>query len=163
MSSVFFHFYYDDGSIRPFDPEATSDNNGRFEVPEVLTDGVIDLFELSSADLKEAGLNDDAFWPIFIADYQELVEDNGTGINGLGIEQNIYCDSATIPVEPAQLKSWAQKWLQTLQGMNEKEQRTVLVANWVSADEIMNSLSDFIRQAECAKAHHIAIMLYIAW
>lgn len=107
MSSIFFQFYYDDGSIRPFDADAASEANlSGLDVPPVVSDGLFDIFELSPDDLKEAGLAEAVFSPAFILQYREIAKADGDPIEGVRVEPNIYFDNATIPTEPSQLKAW---------------------------------------------------------
>ena len=159
MSSIFFTFHYDDGSNRPFDLDlAMEADTSQYQIPEVTADGLIDIFEMSADDLKEIVLTDAAYLPSFIIDFDENAEDKG-----LGEEENRYGEAMTILVEPSELKAWAEKWLQTLQGRVGEELEEVLPYNAMYAEEIKGSLTQIAKQAECAKAHQVGIMLFVAW
>ncbi|RYX82406.1 hypothetical protein EON83_19530 [bacterium] len=164
MSSVYFQFYYDDGSIRPFDADvASSTNPVQLEAPAVMTYGLFDIFELTPEELGDAGLVGPAFLPAFIVQYAEIAEADGEPLEGLGIEPNIYWDSATIPVEPSQLKVWAHGWLESLQRMNDSQRKEVLPFHWKTIDEVFKSLGELMNQAECARNNNVGMMLFIAW
>ena len=158
MSSIFFQFYYDDGSMRPFDPDAAMElDTTRYEAPEVTCDGLIDFFLMTPFDLSELGLSDPALYPPFIKNFDEDAPDEG-----LGIEDNIWYENMTLSVEPADLKAWAQKWPPALELMGAKKRREALV-NWKYVDEIVHNMQQLERQADCAMSHNIKIMLFVAW
>jgi hypothetical protein len=164
MSSIFFQFYYDDGSNRPFDVEIACDADySRLEVPPVIVDGIVDIFEISPEELQELGLMEDSFLPPFITYYQEIAQADGEPLDGVGAESNSYYDSVTLPAEPSALKLWAEAWLQTLQRMDDAERKEALSVNWKSVEEILKSLNDLIKQSDCAINNHLGIMLSIAW
>ena len=164
MGSVFFTFYYDDGSNRPFDPpEITPDTaldsgQSQYEVPEVTADGLIDIFKLKQKELKQLGIAGSDLLPSFITDFDPKAKDNG-----IGMEENVYGEAMTIPVEPLQLKVWAEKWRHILQNMGTEERKRVLIDNWKYAEDTINYLDQIAKQAECAMEHQVGIMLYVAW
>ncbi len=158
MSSIFFNFHYDDGSNRPFDPDAASESDAsKYEVAVVSSDGMIDLFDASAEDVKKLGLTDAAFSPSFILDFDESAEDKG-----LGLYENEWWDMMTIPVEPSDLKVWAEKWILVLQGMSDAQRKEILI-NHAYGDQMIVDLRKLALQADCAIAHGVKIMLFVAW
>ena len=159
MGSIFFQFYYDDGSNRPFDAEIAIDaDTSHFEALEVTADGLIDIFLLKKKDLSVLGLTDAALLPAFILDFDPKAKDHG-----LGAEENVWYENMTIPVNPIDLKTWAEKWLEILQGMSEEQIKEVMVYNWKYVGGTIDYLKQIAEQAECAMAHKVGIMLYVAW
>jgi len=150
MSSIFFTFHYDDGSNVPFDPETALDKGKpQYEVSEVTADGLIDIFEMSPEDLEEAGLTDAALQPAFIHRFSE--------------DEEGYGERMLIPIEAAELKVWAETWLQTLQSMSQEERGEILIYNPDYADEIMDDLARIAQQSDCARRHKVSLMLQVSW
>lgn len=159
MSSIFFQFYYDDGKMRPFDPDvALERDSSQFQVPEVSADGLIDIFNWSKAELVDLGLSDARFCPPFVLDFDEDAPDQK-----LGVEENIWGENMTIPIEPTDLKIWAKLWIFTLSKADNARLEELLPYNAKHAEEVLETLHKIELQANCALDHGVKIMLFVAW
>lgn len=159
MGSIFFSFYYDDGTNRPFDPDVALDaDTSAYEVTEVTADGLIDIFELRPEELDAMQLTAPHFKSSFIVAFDEDSIEPGPGVDA-----NVYGETMTLPVVPAELEQWATAWFEYLSGLSEEEIQDVLIYNGKYAAETVYSLGRLVEQAQCAQEHNVGIMLFVSW